>query len=184
MSIIQFVERALQIFDLFNEQVIEFKIIDISKLMGLSKSIFYSLLKILQFYGYIDQNSENGKYRFGMKLVERGYFVVGFIDIRQKVKGWLTELFRRIGQIIYLGILDGREGVYIEKIEGKLVVIVYLRIGRRLSVYVIVIGKVLIVWLGEVELNVLLEGYQYIIFTFVIFAFREVLMSVLAQIRE
>lgn len=184
MLIIQFVECVLQIFDLFNEQVIEFKIIDISKLMGLSKSIFYLLLKILQFYGYIDQNLENGKYCFGMKLVECGYFVVGFIDIWQKVKGWLMELFWWIGQIIYLGILDGCEGVYIEKIEGKLVVIVYLRIGRRLLVYVIVIGKVLIVWLGEVELNVLLEGYQYIIFMFVIFVFCEVLMSVLVQICE
>jgi hypothetical protein len=37
MPIIQSVERALQILDLFNEQATELKITDISKLMGLSK---------------------------------------------------------------------------------------------------------------------------------------------------
>ena len=90
MPIIQSVERALQILDLFNEQATELKITDISKLMGLSKSTLHSLLKTLQLHGYIDQNPENGKYRLGMKLVERGHFVVGSIDIRQKAKGWLT----------------------------------------------------------------------------------------------
>ena len=108
MPIIQSVERALQILDLFNEQATELKITDISKLMGLSKSTLHSLLKTLQLHGYIDQNPENGKYRLGMKLVERGHFVVGSIDIRQKAKGWLTELSLRTGQTTHLGILDGR----------------------------------------------------------------------------
>ena len=165
MPIIQSVERALQILDLFNEQATELKITDISKLMGLSKSTLHSLLKTLQLHGYIDQNPENGKYRLGMKLVERGHFVVGSIDIRQKAKGWLTELSRRTGQTTHLGILDGREGVYIEKIEGKLAAIAYSRIGRRLPVHATAIGKVLIAWLGEAELNALLEGYQYTTFT-------------------
>lgn len=165
MPIIQSVERALQILDLFNEQATELKITDISKLMGLSKSTLHSLLKTLQLHGYIDQNPENGKYRLGMKLVERGHFVVGSIDIRQKAKGWLTELSQRTGQTTHLGILDGREGVYIEKIEGKLAAIAYSRIGRRLPVHATAIGKVLIAWLGEAELNALLEGYQYTTYT-------------------
>ena len=184
MPIIQSVERALQILDLFNEQATELKITDISKLMGLSKSTLHSLLKTLQLHGYIDQNPENGKYRPGMKLVERGHFVVGSIDIRQKAKGWLMELSRLTGQTTHLGILDGREGVYIEKIEGKLAAIAYSRIGRRLPVHATAIGKVLIAWLGEPELNALLEGYQYTTYTPSTLASREALMAALAQTRE
>lgn len=184
MPIIQSVERALQILDLFNEQATELKITDISKLMGLSKSTLHSLLKTLQLHGYIDQNPENGKYRLGMKLVERGHFVVGSIDIRQKAKGWLTELSRRTGQTTHLGILDGREGVYIEKIEGKLAAIAYSRIGRRLPVHATAIGKVLIAWLGEPELNALLEGYQYTTYTPSTLASREELMAALTLTRE
>lgn len=184
MPIIQSVERALQILDLFNEQATELKITDISKLMGLSKSTLHSLLKTLQLHGYIDQNPENGKYRLGMKLVERGHFVVGSMDIRQKAKGWLTDLSRRTGQTTHLGILDGREGVYIEKIEGKLAAIAYSRIGRRLPVHSTAIGKVLIAWLGEAELNALLEGYQYTTFTPSTLATREALVDALKKTRE
>jgi DNA-binding IclR family transcriptional regulator len=132
---------------------------------GLSKSTLHSLLKTLQLHGYIDQNPENDKYRLGMKLVERGHFVVGSMDIRQKAKSWLTDLSQRTGQTTHLGILDGHEGVYIEKIEGKLAAIAYSRIGRRLPIHATAIGKVLIAWLSEAELNALLEGYQYTPFT-------------------
>ncbi|MEN0614968.1 IclR family transcriptional regulator [Klebsiella indica] len=183
MPIIQSVERALTILDLFNEQATELKITDISKQMGLSKSTLHSLLKTLQLYGYIDQNPENDKYRLGMKLVERGNFVVSSIDIRQKAKRWLTELSQRTGQTTHLGILDGREGVYIEKIEGRLAAIAYSRIGRRLPIHATAIGKILIAWLSETELNTLLEGYQYTSFTPATITCREDLLATLAQTR-
>ncbi|WP_328589453.1 IclR family transcriptional regulator [Niallia circulans] len=75
MPIIQSVERALQILDLFNDHTVELKITEISEQMGLHKSTVHSLLKTLQQSRYIDQNSENGKYRLGLKLVERGNLV-------------------------------------------------------------------------------------------------------------
>jgi DNA-binding IclR family transcriptional regulator len=183
MPIIQSVERALTILSLFNEHATELKITDISKQMGLSKSTLHSLLKTLQLHGYIDQNPENGKYRLGMKLVERGHFVVGSMDIRQKAKSWLTELSQQTGQTTHLGILDGHEGVYIEKIEGKLAAIAYSRIGRRLPVHATAIGKVLIAWLDEKLLDNLLDGYQYTRFTPSTIESREALMNALAQTR-
>lgn len=183
MPIIQSVERALTILDLFNDQAKELKITDISKQMGLSKSTLHSLLKTLQLHGYIDQNPENGKYRLGMKLVERGHFVVGSMDIRQKAKGWLTELSQHTGQTTHLGILDGREGVYIEKIEGRLAAIAYSRIGRRLPVHATAIGKVLIAWLSDAERDPLLDGYHYTAFTPTTITSREALLDVLAQTR-
>ncbi|ENZ7914598.1 IclR family transcriptional regulator [Klebsiella aerogenes] len=183
MPIIQSVERALQILDLFNEQATELKITDISKQMGLSKSTLHSLLKTLQLHSYIDQNPENGKYRLGMKLVERGHFVVSSMDIRQKAKSWLMDLSQRTGQTTHLGILDGREGVYIEKIEGKQAAIAYSRIGRRLPVHATAIGKVLIAWLNDADLNAILEGYEYTSFTPSTITSREALLSVLAQTR-
>lgn len=51
MPIIQSVERALQILNLFNEQAAELKVSNISKRMGLSKSTRHSLLKTLQLHG-------------------------------------------------------------------------------------------------------------------------------------
>ena len=184
MPIIQSVERALQILDLFNDQATELKITEISQQMGLSKSTLHSLLKTLQLHGYIDQNPDNGKYCLGMKLVERGHFVVGTMDIRQKAKSWLTTLSQETGQTTHLGILDGNEGVYIEKIEGKQAAIAYSRIGRRLPVHATAIGKVLMAWLGDEELNALLDGYSFTRFTPATLTDRAALLAALAQTRH
>lgn len=184
MPIIQSVERALQILDLFNDQATELKITEISQQMGLSKSTLHSLLKTLQLHGYIDQNPDNGKYCLGMKLVERGHFVVGTMDIRQKAKSWLTTLSQETGQTTHLGILDGNEGVYIEKIEGKQAAIAYSRIGRRLPVHATAIGKVLMAWLGDEELNALLDGYAFTRFTPATLTDRAALLAALAQTRH
>lgn len=64
----------------------------------------------MQVAGYIDQNRENGKYRLGMKLVERGNLVVNSIDIREKARSYLLDLASQTGQTTHLAILDGKEG--------------------------------------------------------------------------
>lgn len=97
MPIIHSVERALHILDLFDEHDTELKITEISNNMGLHTSTLHSLLKTLQVQGYIDQNQENGKYRLGMKLVERGNQMVNSIEIRQKARSFLLELSIKTG---------------------------------------------------------------------------------------
>ncbi len=93
MPIIQSIERALRILDLFDENETELKITEISERMGLSKSTVHSLLKTLQLYRYIEQNPENGKYRLGMKLFERGNFVISRLDIRTVAKRFFWFIY-------------------------------------------------------------------------------------------
>jgi len=161
MPIIQSVERALKIMDLFNEYTTELKITEIGERIGLHKSTVHSLLKTLQEYSYIDQNPENGKYRLGLKLAERGNFVISNIDIRKAAHKNLIDLAAKTGQTVHLGILDGREGVYIDKVEGEQSIIRYSRIGRRLPLHSTAIGKVLLAYQEPHEINRLLQDYHY-----------------------
>jgi IclR family KDG regulon transcriptional repressor len=161
MPIIQAVDRALRILDLFDEQVTELKITDISERMALHKSTVHSLLKTLQSHGYIDQNPENGQYRLGMKLFERGNYVIHGLDIRGIAKKYLMELSMKTGQTTHLVILDGKEGVYIEKVEGPLAVVLYSRIGRRIPLHCSAVGKALMAFTREDEKQNILKGYHY-----------------------
>jgi IclR family KDG regulon transcriptional repressor len=162
MPIIQAVERALKILDLFDEHETELKITDISERMQLHKSTVHSLLKTLQVHGYIDQNPENGKYRLGMKLFERGNFVIHGLDVRKVAKRYLVDLSLKTGQTTHLVILDDKEGVYIDKVEGPMATILYSRIGRRIPVHSSAVGKVLVAFQPEEELRKILDGYQYV----------------------
>lgn len=161
MPIIQSVERALKILDLFDEHKSELKITEISEKMGLHKSTVHSLLKTLHEYSYIDQNPDNGKYRLGLKLAERGNLVISNMDIRKTAKKYLLDLSTKTGQTVHLGILDGREGVYIDKVEGEQSIIRYSRIGRRLPLHSTAIGKVLLAYQPPNEMEHLLKNYNY-----------------------
>lgn len=161
MPMIQSVERALQILNLFDEYTTELKITEISEKMGLNKSTVHSLLKTLQKYSYIEQNPENGKYKLGLKLVERGNLVVSTIDIRQIARSYLLDLSKKTGQTVHLGILYGQEGVYIDKVEGELAIIRFSRIGKRFPLHATAIGKVLLAFHEPKETQQILNGYNF-----------------------
>lgn len=161
LPLIQAVDRALRILDLFDEYETELKITDISERMQLHKSTVHSLLKTLQHHHYIEQNPENGKYRLGMKLFERGNLVIRHLDIRSISKKHLIDLSIKTGNTVHLVILDGKEGIYIDKVEGTSGTVLYSRIGRRVPIHSSAVGKVLVAFKNEKELKELLQGYVY-----------------------
>jgi IclR family KDG regulon transcriptional repressor len=161
MPIIQSVERALNILDLFDERERELTITEISKRMNLHKSTVHSLLKTLQAQRYIAQNEENGRYLLGLKLFERGNMVVSHLDLRNVARKHLESLSATTNLTIHLVILDGKEGVYIDKVEGSGVTVVYSRIGRRVPIHTSAVGKSLLLSKTYSELDQLLEDYEY-----------------------
>ncbi|MFC4768061.1 IclR family transcriptional regulator [Effusibacillus consociatus] len=165
MPIIQAVDRALRILDLFDEHETELKITDISDRMGLHKSTVHSLLKTLQVHGYIEQNPENGKYKLGLKLLERGNFVIHSLDLRPIARKYLLNLTEQTGLTTHLVILDGKEGVYIDKVEGTSGIVAYSRIGRRVPIHSSAVGKVLVAFKNLEEIKKILHGYVYTVHT-------------------
>jgi DNA-binding IclR family transcriptional regulator len=162
LPIIQAVDRALRILDLFDEHRTELKITEISRRTGLHKSTVHSLLKTLQAHGYIDQNADSGKYRLGLKLVERGNLVLHSLDVRTVARGHLLDLSRKTGLTVHLVILDGKEGVYIDKVEGTSGIVMYSRIGRRVPIHSSAVGKVLVAFQSEEGIRNILDGYEFV----------------------
>ncbi|RSL33970.1 IclR family transcriptional regulator [Salibacterium salarium] len=162
MPIIQSLDRALKILDLFDEYHTELKITDISDKMLLHKSTVHSLLKTLQKHQYIEQNPENGKYHLGMKLFERGNVVIQSRDIRSVAKEYLYALSKDTGQTVHLVIQDGKEGIYIDKVESTSATVLYSRIGRRIPLHCSGVGKALIAFQSDREIADIFENYEFI----------------------
>lgn len=144
MPIIQAIDRALKIIDLFDEQNTELKITEISERMSLHKSTVHSLLKTLQLHGYIQQDEQNGKYRLGMRFAEKGQLFLNQLDLRDFVRPYLKKLSSQTGQTTHLVTLERNEGLYIDKVEGEKAAIRYSRVGRRVPLYTSAAGKVLV----------------------------------------
>jgi IclR family transcriptional regulator, KDG regulon repressor len=161
MPIIQAVERALVILDLFDEYSPELKISEISERVHLNKSTVHSLLKTLKKHGYIEQEFESGKYKLGMKLFERGNFVIENLDVRSIAKKYLLDLSRKTGHTLHLVILEGREGIYIDKVEGTSANVLFSRIGRRVPIHSSGVGKVLVAFSDKDDIDKILDGYLF-----------------------
>lgn len=162
MPIIQALDRALRILDLFDEQTPELKMTEISMRMNLHKSTVHALLKTLQMHGYIEQDEQTGKYRLGLRLLEKGQLLLQNLDIRNVARPYLQALSEATGQTTHLLILDGREGVYIEKVEGRQAAIRYSRIGRRVPLHSSAGGKVLAAFQPPDVLERILQNYLYV----------------------
>ncbi|MGY4688712.1 IclR family transcriptional regulator [Salibacterium sp. K-3] len=162
MPIIQSVDRALQILDLFDDTDTELKITDISERLHLHKSTVHSLLKTLEKHQYIEQAGESGKYSLGMKLFERGNYVIRSRDIRATARDYLYDLSQKTNQTVHLVIQDGREGVYIDKVESTSATILYSRIGRRIPLHCSGVGKALLAFQPDEEIAALLKDYHFV----------------------
>ena len=130
------------------------------------------------------QNPENGKYRLGLKLVERGNLVINTLNIRQIANKYLVELAQRTGQTCHLGILDGNAGVYIDKEEGANSVIRYSRIGRRIPLHCTAIGKTLLAYQKPEIVDELLTKYLFEQATNRTITTKEALLTELEKVRE
>lgn len=161
MPIIQALDRALKILDLFDEYTTELKITEISARMELHKSTVHSLLKTLMMHGYMNQDSETGRYKLGLKLLEKGQLMLQSLDIRTAARKHLVALSEQTGQTTHLVILDGKEGVYLDKVEGEKAAIRYSRIGRRISLHSSAVGKILAAYRTKDEIDTLLRDYQF-----------------------
>ncbi len=182
MPIIQSVDRALKILDLFNEQNSEMKITEISRKLDLNKSTTHSLLKTLKEHNYIKQNADSGKYSLGLKLLERGQFMLNSMDIREIARKYLIDLSVITGQTTHLVILEGMYGVYIDKVEGASA-IVYSRIGKRVPIHSSAVGKSLMAFKQQEEIEERLQDYEFFSQTDKTITDKQVYVDELAKVR-
>lgn len=135
-------------------------------------------------HGYINQDVETGKYKLGLKLLEKGQLMLQSLDIRTAARKHLVVLSEQTGQTTHLVILDGKEGVYLDKVEGEKAAIRYSRIGRRISLHSSAVGKVLTAFRTKDEIDALLRNYQFSKITDVTITEKDAFVNELNQVRD
>ncbi|MFP4016510.1 MAG: IclR family transcriptional regulator [Halanaerobiales bacterium] len=144
----QFVKSLDRSLDIIEELVFSDKnlgVTELSNRLGLHKSTVHRLLATLVYRGYVEQD-EYDRYREGLKLFEIGGIVLNKLDLRKRLKPYLMQLQEDTTETIHLGILDGREIVYIDKEETTETIRMYSEVGRRIDAYCTSLGKVLLAY--------------------------------------
>ena len=178
------VQRAFDILNLFNHQVVELGITEIAKALDLHKSTASGLVYTLEANHYLEQNPDNRKYRLGLKLIERSTIVLGQLEIRKVATPYLNALRDWSQESINLAIRDGHEVVYVERMLSEQVLSFRNEIGKRGYVHSTALGKAILAQMPHSEARAILNAYAREAFTPHTLTSIEALMDDLAHTRE
>ncbi|MHC0038542.1 IclR family transcriptional regulator [Pseudoneobacillus sp. C159] len=174
---IQSIERAADVLELFLETNPELSVKEISQHLNLSKSTIHGILKTLEHRGFLQQNPDDLKYKPGIKLFELGNFVGKHLDIRKIAMPVITELVAELNETVHLVILQRDELVYVEKVEGPNALSIYSHIGKRAPFHCTGVGKSVLAFLSENEV-------QRILSSVVLKSFTEFTMTNMDEIKK
>ena len=115
---LQSVLAALDLLDCFAQRE-EFGVSELARNIGVAKSTAHRLLTTLCARGFAERDEESGRYRLGLHLYELGHLAVSRSDIRNAALPILQDMHQRTGATAHIGVPDGDEVIYLERIIGR-----------------------------------------------------------------
>ena len=141
---IQTVVNAMRVLEAFREEE-ELGVTEISRRLVLHKNNVFRLLATLEQQGYIEQSSDNERYRLGVRSLELGRSFARSHPLLRRARVVLGELAERTRESVHLAVMDDFEVVHVHGEQTERAVMTGLRgRGQRLPVHCTALGKVLL----------------------------------------
>ena len=183
-NLVQSVTKALKIVELLAREG-EAGIGEIAQKLGMDKSTIFRLVSTLKQEDIVIQNLSNKKYANGYRLFELGQSVLRQSHaIRTAIYPFMRAIADRTGETVNLAVRDGLEMVYIEMIETGDIIRIGHNLGQRRPIYCTSVGKAVLAWLPEADLEELMREIVFHPFTPTTVGGPEQLREELAFIRK
>lgn len=162
---VQSVDRAFEILEALAVEKNGLGVTEIGNRVGLHKSTVHRLLTSMEYKGYIEQDTDTGMYRLGLKFVELCSLYLNSVELKTEAQPYLRNLSAQTTQPVHLATLVDGEAVYIDKVESYNNIRMYSAIGKRVPVHCTAVGKVLLSRKEPTEIKRILESKELIVFT-------------------
>lgn len=120
----------------------------ISKGAGVPRTSLIGILEVLEDAGYV-RRVDQVRFALGFRLLALGRTLLTGLDLPREALQEMQALTASLHQTCHMGVLDGGEVVYIQKVESDLSIKMASRIGLRVPCYSTSLGKILLAWLPE-----------------------------------
>jgi len=150
------VRNAARLLKVFRSREVSIGVSELSRRLGLGKSTVHRLLTTLAAEGLIEQDPSNGEYRLGLVVFELGEAVRVHLDLHAAAGPVLAALREQTGESSQVGVLDGFEVVYVDRLESSQTLRLFTETGRRVPLHCTSSGKVLLAHLDDDHLDELL----------------------------
>lgn len=115
----------------------------LAQAVGVSKPTLHRTLAALRHRGYAEQTPD-GAYRLGPAALSLGSTYLAEENLPALLHPALTALSEKTEELVHLGVLAGREVVYLDKVEPQRAVRVWSAVGRRRAAATTALGRALL----------------------------------------
>ncbi|WP_329096995.1 IclR family transcriptional regulator [Actinomadura citrea] len=121
--------------------------------LDISKSTVLRLAQPLIDGGLLARDRETGWFRLGHGALRLGQAYLSTLDMRSVAADPLRRLQHLAGETCHLVVYEAPDVVYIDKVENEHNVRMASRVGLRMPAYRTAVGKAVLAWLGEDDLQ-------------------------------
>ncbi|WP_423462558.1 IclR family transcriptional regulator [Promicromonospora sp. MS192] len=115
----------------------------LAQAVGVSKPTLHRTLAALRHRGFAEQTPD-GAYRLGPSALALGSSYLAEENLPALLHPALTALSEAVDELVHLGVLAGREVVYLDKVEPQRAVRVWSAVGRRRAAATTALGRALL----------------------------------------
>jgi IclR family transcriptional regulator, KDG regulon repressor len=178
------VRNAARLLKVFRSRESDLGVSELARRLSLGKSTVHRLLTTLAAEGLIEQDPRTGNYRLGIVMFELGEAVRVHMDLHAAAGPVLAGLRAQTQESSQVGVLDGHDVVYIDRLESAHSLRLFTETGRRVPVHCTSSGKVLLAYLPEAALHAVLRSAPITAMTQHTIISREQLLAELDRVRR
>lgn len=147
-SVVKSVAKAFAVLQAFGTDASELVLADVARSAGVDNATAFRMLNTLVMLGYVEKIGDSRRFRLTFKCLELGFNAIARSDIRQLGRPLLRALVNDTIEAASIGVLDGHEAVYIERIQAGLQrLAVDVRVGNRVPAYSSALGRAMLAYM-------------------------------------
>lgn len=180
---LQVADRIVSVLKEFAEAGPDLGVSEISRRLGLPKSVVHRTLVSLVRAGFLLRDETSGRYRLGPEAIGLGLAALGSVDLVGIALPHMELLRSRTEETVTLSVRVGSARAYVSQLESPQDVRMTVEIGRRWPLYAGASGRAILAMLPEEEIDRYLAATDLVALTDHTITAREALRASLAEVR-
>lgn len=161
---VQSIDRAFDIMEHLSRNPDGLSLTLISQKLELPISTVYRILSVLRDRNYVSKNKVTSEYKLGLGFLELTSMYLSSLELKTEAQPYLRSLSQQTKQVVFMGIEQDNELVYIDKYDQFNERNNYCFIGQRHQLYCTSLGKSLLIGYSNHEIrkkyeNAILKPY-------------------------
>ena len=152
-SLVNSLTKGLRVLEAFTAERPELTLSEVAALAKLDPGTTFRMLNTLVMAGDVSRIPDSKRFRLTLKVTDLGLHAIGRADLREIARPILRSLVGEVNEAASLGVLDGADILYIERVRAGLTRIgVDIRIGTTIPAVCSTIGEAMLAYLPAAEL--------------------------------